>query len=169
MLLMFLFHLFHISKRYPLRTFLIGETKKVACDQVNRRVGHVSHPIFGQKLLNTQCSVGRCAHKSPIKKWANALKESSKKNSLKPNAASHNNASWYADTDGFLEHSPSRRSLYYKSPALQKIIPFYLGPPHVLSNHHHNLDYHPQSITPKVPCCPLLSVRLLPLLSRRSK
>ena len=31
-----------------------------------------------------------------------------KNNSLKLNAASHNNASWYTDTDGFLEHSPSR-------------------------------------------------------------
>ena len=31
----------------------------------------------------------------------------SKKNSLKPNVASHNNASWYTDTDRFLEHSPS--------------------------------------------------------------
>ena len=38
----------------------------------------------------------------------------SKKNSLKQNAASHNNASWYSDTGGFLEHSPSRGSLYYK-------------------------------------------------------
>ena len=44
------------------------------------------------------------------------------KNSLKPNAASHNNTSWYTDTDGFLEHSPSRRSLYYKGSILQKII-----------------------------------------------
>ena len=39
-------------------------------------------------------------------KWANTLKESSK-NSLKLKAASHNNAGWYTDTDGFLEHSPS--------------------------------------------------------------
>ena len=29
------------------------------------------------------------------------------KSSLMPNAASHNNASWYTDTDGFLEHSLS--------------------------------------------------------------
>ena len=45
-----------------------------------------------------------------------------KKNSLKPNIASHNDASWYTDADGFLEHSPSGRSLYYKGPALQKVI-----------------------------------------------
>ena len=31
------------------------------------------------------------------------------------------------DTDGFLEHSPSRGSLYYKGLPLQKIIPFYGG------------------------------------------
>ena len=35
--------------------------------------------FFGQKLLNTQHSVGRWAHESPIMKWANTLKESSKK------------------------------------------------------------------------------------------
>ena len=50
------------------------------------------------------------------------------KNSLKLNAstASHNNASWYTNTDGFLEHSPSGGEythLYYKGPTIQKIIP----------------------------------------------
>ena len=38
-------------------------------------------------------------------------------------AASLNIISWYTDTDEFLEHSPSRGSLYYKGPALQKITP----------------------------------------------
>ena len=47
-------------------------------------------------------------------------------NSLKPNAASHNNASWYTDTGEFLEHSPSAGSLYYKGPTFQKIILFSL-------------------------------------------
>ena len=50
-----------------------------------------------------------------------------KKISLKPNAASHNNTSWHTDTNGFLEHSPSGESLYYKGPALQKIIPGLFG------------------------------------------
>ena len=36
------------------------------------------HAIFGQKLLNMQCGAGRCTHKSPIVKWANVFKESSK-------------------------------------------------------------------------------------------
>ena len=43
------------------------------------RVGLGGHYVFGQKLLNTQCNVGRCARKSPILKWANSLKESSNK------------------------------------------------------------------------------------------
>ena len=42
-------------------------------------MGYRAHGIFGQKLLNTQFSVGRCTHKSPIMKWANMLKECSKK------------------------------------------------------------------------------------------
>ena len=73
-----------------------------------------------------QCGMGRCAGQSPIMKWANMLKESSK-NSLKPNTASHTNASWYTDTDVFLEYSPSGGSLYYKGPTLHKIIPILLG------------------------------------------
>ena len=59
-----------------------------------------------------------------------------KKNSLKPNTASHNNATWYIDTDGFLEHSPSRGSLYYKEPALQKTLPVLGGPHHIYLLHH---------------------------------
>ena len=49
------------------------------CDRVNRESGTRGHAIFGQKLLNTQHSVGRCTYKSPIMKWAKMLKESSKK------------------------------------------------------------------------------------------
>ena len=52
-----------------------------------------------------------------------------KKNSLKPNTASHNSTSGYTDTDGFLEPSPRGGSLYYKGPALQKIIHFGGIPP----------------------------------------
>ena len=48
-----------------------------------------------------------------------------KKNSLRPNTASHNNASWYTDPDGFLEHSSFEENLYLKGPTLQKIIPFW--------------------------------------------
>ena len=55
--------------------------------------------------------------------------KSLQKNPLKPNAASHNTTSWYTDTDGFLEHSSRGGSLYYKGPALQKIILSFGGSP----------------------------------------
>ena len=85
-------------------------------------MGHRGHADFVQKVLNTQHSVARCSLKSTIMKWSNMLKEYSKKNSLKLNAASQN-TSGNTDTDGFLEHSSSRGSLYYKGPSLQKISP----------------------------------------------
>ena len=112
----FLFHLFHISKMFPFEDFFHpGTQKKVPRGEIGCMAGveHGGHAIFSQKLMNTQHGVGRCAHKSPIMKWANTWRESSKKNSLKLNTASHNTTSWYTDTEGFLEHSPSGGSLYY--------------------------------------------------------
>ena len=41
------------------------------------RVGHGGCAVFRQKLLNTQHGVVRCACKSPVMKWANALKSQS--------------------------------------------------------------------------------------------
>ena len=112
-------------------------------------MGHGGHAVFGQKLLNIQGSVGRCTHKSPIMKRANVL--SLQKNSLKLNTASHNSASWYTDTGGFLEHSPSVRSLYYKGPALQKIILFWgEGPPSYTYETITKIKIINISITPKV-------------------
>ena len=64
----------------------------------------------------------------PTWNWANMLK-GLQKISLKLNAASHYNASWCTDTDGFLEHSPGGGSLHYKGPAIQKIILFFGGCP----------------------------------------
>ena len=61
-------------------------------------------------LKTAEHSIGKC------------IERVFQKNSLKLNAASHNNTSWYTGTDGFLEHSPSGGSLYYKAPALQKVI-----------------------------------------------
>ena len=80
--------------------------------------GHAS----GQKFLNLQRGVGRGTCKSPLMKWANLLKETS----VKQNTASHNKASLYTGTDGFLEHPASRGNLYYKDVTLQKIIPGFL-------------------------------------------
>ena len=96
---------------------------------MNREGGARGHAVFGPKLLNTQRSVRRCTPQSPIMKWANVGFFLKKKNSLKPNAASHNNTSWCTDADGFLEHSPSGGSLFYKGPTLQKIILGFGGSP----------------------------------------
>ena len=131
----FCFTSFTLAKHFPLRTFSSRETKRnVAQGEIGwiGRVGHGHHAVFGEELLNTQCGVGRYARKSLTMKWANAL--SLPKNSLRLNAASHNNANWYKDTDGLLEHSPSGRSLYYQGSTLQKIISVFWGPPrYVLS------------------------------------
>ena len=81
---------------------------------------HGGRVIFGEKLLNTQCGVGRCTCKSPIMKRTNTL--SLQKTSLKLNAAFHNNASWCTDTDGLLEYSSREGSLYYQDPPLQEPI-----------------------------------------------
>ena len=70
------------AKCFPLRTFFIQEAnKKVTWGETGwiGRVGHGGHAVFGQKLLNTQHSVGRYTYKSPIMKCANSLKQSSKK------------------------------------------------------------------------------------------
>ena len=69
-----------LAKHFPLRTFFNpGEQHQshLGDDWVNREGGAWSHVVFGQKLLNTPHSVGRCACKSPFVKWANVLKESS--------------------------------------------------------------------------------------------
>ena len=81
-LLFLLFHLFHIGKTFPSEYFFIwGNKNKVSWGEISwiGRVGNGGHVGFGQKLLNTQRGVGRCAHKSPIMKWANVLKGTSKK------------------------------------------------------------------------------------------
>ena len=123
------------ARHFLLRTFLIRETKKVSQGPMGwiASTGHGAHAVFGQKLLNIQCSVGRHTlihHPS----WNGQVCWVFKKHSLKPNATSHDDASWYTDTDGFLEHSPSGGSLYYKGPALQEIIlRVWVDPPHTIS------------------------------------
>ena len=89
------------------------QTKKVIQGKIRciGKVGHWGHAVFGQKLLNIQHGVGRCAHKSVIIKWQTPWKNP-QKNSLKPNASSPNNTSWHTDTDGLLEHKLNTGSLY---------------------------------------------------------
>ena len=50
-----------------------GETEWIGSVQ------HRGHAVLGQRLLNTQYDVGRCACKSSIMKWAIALRELKKK------------------------------------------------------------------------------------------
>ena len=83
--------------------------------------------LFLVKTAELSGQGGQVRSSVTIMKWANAFRVFKKKNSPKPNAASCNNVSRYTDSNGFLEHSPSRESLYYKGSALQNIIPGFLG------------------------------------------
>ena len=78
----FLFHSSTWAKPFPLRTFFHpGKQKKplgVRLGEQSHR-GQADHVLFGHNLLETQLSVGRCTGQSPIMKWTNGLKESSKK------------------------------------------------------------------------------------------
>ena len=70
------------AKWFPSRTFFIqGNKKKVDQGKIMwiERVGQEDHAVFDQKPLNTQRSVGWCTQKSPTMKWANVLKDFSKK------------------------------------------------------------------------------------------
>ena len=53
--------------------FIWGDKKKAAWGEIGRidRVGYRGHAVFGQN-----CCGHRCAGKSPIMKWTNALKKS---------------------------------------------------------------------------------------------
>ena len=107
-----------------------GETKKVTEDEI----GWVGRWGLGGAMpfLVKNCwtlSVVWAGTLVNHPSWNEQMHGVSKKNSLKPNAASHNNTSWYTDTEGFLEHSRSGGSLYYKGPALQKIMPVLWGEP----------------------------------------
>ena len=120
MLLQFFFSPPHWQNISPGGHFSPRETKShLGRDWVNREGGAPGVKLF----------LVRGGRESPIMKWANALTESSKNIPLKPSAASHTTTNWCTDTDGFLEHSPSSGSLYYKGPALQKIILGFFGIP----------------------------------------
>ena len=109
------------AQHFLFRTFFIRRNKKRSCSgwhEVNREGGTWESHWFGQKLVNSH-EMGKHADRV------------FKKNSLKPHAASHNNASWYTGTDGFLEYTPSGESLNYKGPALLKIIPDFWGSPQI--------------------------------------
>ena len=78
--------------------FIQGNKKNVTRSETGwiGRVGQGGHAIFHQKLLNTQCSVGRCIHNSPTIKWANALSLQKKFAEAKPSLSQHHQlVHWY--------------------------------------------------------------------------
>ena len=97
-----------LAKCFPSRTFFIQRNNKQKCCSgrhwVNREGGAQRSTFFGQKLLNTQ-HCGQVHSQITHHEMGKYIEGVFKKNSWKPSAASHNNASWYTDTDGSLEHS----------------------------------------------------------------
>ena len=111
--------------------FSSGKQRKVARGKTRwiGRLGHRRSWHFWSKTAEHSARCGQVHSCITHHEMVKCVERVFKNNSLKPNAASHNNASWYTDTDGFLEHSPSRGSLYYKRPSLQKIILEFFGFP----------------------------------------
>ena len=121
----FCFTSFTSAQCFPLRTFFTRENKR-SCSgqgQVNREGG-----VPGSCWFGSNCWMLSVDRKSSTMKWANTLKEASKEIHWHC-TQSLSQVSWCTDTEGTLEHSPSGRSLYYKGPALQKIILGYFGSP----------------------------------------
>ena len=121
-----------LAKCFTLRTFSSRETKK-------NLIGGRSGDLGGWGTGVMPFLVKNCWTLSVV--WAGAIinhptwngqmlwrSPHTQKSSLKPNATSPNNTSWYTDTDGFPEYSPSEGSLYYKRPTLQEIILGFLAP-----------------------------------------
>ena len=107
------------AKCFPLRTSSSRKTKKEVSqgpDQVNRKGGTWGSCHFWSKIAEPSMRCGQVHSQTTL-------------HEMKPNAASHNTSCALTDTDGFLEHSPSRGSLYYKGLTLQKIILVLGGPP----------------------------------------
>ena len=110
-----------------------GNKKKIHSGMIGwiRRLGHGGRVICAQKLLNlSMVWAGVLIYHPP---WNGQIERVFKKHSLKLNAASHKSASWYTDTDRFLEHSSRRAWLYYKRTTFRKIIPFGGSPPHTIA------------------------------------
>ena len=80
------------------------------------------HAVFCQKLLNTQHSVGSCANISPVRKWTNLLKESSKKIHWSCKQSLTTLPAGTLIEKGSENTHLAGGSLYGKGPALQKIV-----------------------------------------------
>ena len=103
--------MFHIYKMFIFKEFfhLGKQTKKSLRERsVNREDGAWWSCHFWSKTAEHSVCCGQVRYE--IGKCIESLQ---KNNSLELNAASPN-TSWYTDTDGFLGHSPSGGSRYYK-------------------------------------------------------
>ena len=131
----FLFHLFHIGKMLPCEDFFHPgkQKKKKSClgqDWVTKEgEARGSCSFFGQKLMNTQRGVGRCAYKSPTMKWANSVKESSKTIHWSQTQPLTTTPAGTLFQMGSLNTHLAGGSLHSKGPALQKINLGFLGSP----------------------------------------
>ena len=123
MLLLFFVSPFLIDKMFPLRTFFLwGKThkKKLLGTRLGEYGGKCTGSCFFWSKTSEHSALGgqihlKVTHHGMGKHTERVLK----KNSLTQNAASHNNASKHTQTDGFLEHSHSKGSLYYNGHDLQ--------------------------------------------------
>ena len=115
------------AKCFPLRTFFIQEANKkvTRVRSVNREGGHRGVLPFLVKNCWTLSTVWAFALENHPSRNGRTWWKSLQKKSLKPNAASYNNASQYTNTVRFLEHSPSPGGLYYKGPTLQERVSFW--------------------------------------------
>ena len=120
------------AKCFPLRIFFSWRNKKVAWGKIRwiGRGGPGDQAFFWSKTAQYSVQCGQVRLEITHHKMGKKIHWS--------HIASHSNASWHTDTDGFLEHSPSRGCLYYKGPALQKIILFFGVPPHICLNNRKN-------------------------------
>ena len=115
------------TKCFLLWPFHLGKQTKKSClwwDHMNREGGALGSCRFWSKTAEhlAWCGAGVLVN-HPLLNLR--MLKVFKKSLLLSSAASPNNESWCTDTDGFLEHSPSRRSLYCKESVLQKTIPFW--------------------------------------------
>ena len=114
------------AKCFPLRTSFIwgNKPKKVAQTEIGRRGGWDTGRAgqFGSKTVEHSAWCGQVCPQTTRHEMGKRVERVFTKDPVKPNAASHNNASGCSDTGGLLEHSPSEESLDYKEPALQMVI-----------------------------------------------
>ena len=116
-----------LAKHFPLRTFFIQGNKKShsGWDWCTGAMPFLTENwtlsmVWAGVLVNHRSQNGQTHLKSL------------QKNSPKLNAAAHNNANRYTDTDGFLEHSPSKAACTTRGPPCRRIIPFFRAGCHPL-------------------------------------